>query len=148
MFYDSHLFKHCGFLDSFQVSKIWYLWALPYLGVMSTYKRFWSLWPLVLWVPFTFQICPVSDLVYFHAFGFIAHSITFRNQLVAYPLSKISYTYWCCDGTLVIVQCFECGILVAEWLPSASAMAAFWRQAKHWIGCGVVPWAPINCKWH
>ncbi len=115
----------------------------------TTDKRSWSSWLLVLWVPFTLQIGPLCDTNLFPSvLVWIAHSIAFINQLVACPLSKFQMFTGAVFWTLVIVQCFECGILVAEWLASASAMAALWRQGKDWIGCGVVPWAPINCKWH
>ncbi len=47
----------------------------------------------------------------------------FINQLVASPLSKSPILNGAVIWTLVTVQYFECGILVAESLASASAMA-------------------------
>jgi len=162
--YESHLYKHWGFLDCSQLLKMKLNRSLPindttkahgmyecyHIGDLCiTDKQSWSTWPLVLWVPFTLQIGPVCDTNLFPSIWvLIAHSITFINQLVACPLSKFQILTGAVIWTLVIVQCFECGILVGEWLASALAVAAFWRQAKDWIGCGVVPWAPINCKWH
>jgi hypothetical protein len=161
--YESHLYKQWGFLDCSQLLKIKLNGSLPMNdtpkahGIYECYhivdlcitdKRSGSSWPLVLWVPLTLQIGPVCDTNLFPSVLVgIAHSITFINQLAACPLSKFQILTCAVIWTLVIVQCFECGILVAEWWASASAMAAFWRQAKDWIGCGVVPWAPINCKW-
>jgi len=88
-------------------------------------KRSWSSWPLVLWVPFTLQIGPVCDTNLFPSILVgIVHSITFINELLACPLSKFQILTGAVIWTLVIVQCFECAILVAEWLASASAMAA------------------------
>ncbi len=78
------------------------------------------------------QIGPVRDTNLFPIILVrIAHSITFINQSVAFSLSKFQMLTGAVIWTLVIVQCFECGILVAESLASASAMAALWRQAKH-----------------
>jgi hypothetical protein len=44
----------------------------------------------------------------------IALSIMFINQLVACPLSKFQMLTCGVIWILVIAQCFECGILVAE----------------------------------
>jgi hypothetical protein len=164
--YKSHLYEHWGFLDCSQLLKINLTGSLPINyttkakahGIYECYhivdlcitdKRSWSSWPLVLWVPFTLQIGPLCDTNLFPSILVqVAHSITFIYQLVAFPPSKFQILTGAVIWTLVIVQCFECGIVVAEWLASASAMATFWRQPKDWIGCGVVPWAPINCKSH
>jgi hypothetical protein len=155
--YESHLHKQWGFLDCSQLLKIELNGSLPIndttktdaIWVLPYHKPSWSSWLLILWVPFTLQIGPVYDANLFPSILlWIAHSITFINQFVACPLSKFLILTGAVIWTLVTVQCFECGILVAEWLASASAMAASWRQAKDRIGCGVVPWAPINCKWH
>jgi hypothetical protein len=162
--YESHLYKQWGFLDCSQLLKIKLNGNLPINdttkahGICECYhivdscitdKRSWSSWLLVLWVPFTLQIGPLCDTNLFPSvLVWIAHSIAFINQFVVCPLSKFQMLTGAVVWTLVIVQCFECGILVAEWLASASTMAAFWRQAKEWIGCAVVPWVPINCNWH
>jgi hypothetical protein len=162
--YESHFYKDWGFLDCSQFLKIKLNGSLPIndttkahgihecyhiVDLCITDKQSWSSWPLVLWVPFTLQIGALCDTNLFPSILVrISHSITFIIELVASPLSKFQILTGAVIWSLVIVQCFEHGILVAEWLASASAMAAFWSQPKGWIGCGVVPWAPINCKWH
>jgi len=102
--YESHLYKQWGFLDCSQLLKIKLNGSLPIndttkahgiyefyhiVDLCITYKRSWSSWPLVLWVPFTLQIGPVCDTNLFPSIWVrIAHSITFINQLVACPLSN------------------------------------------------------------
>jgi len=162
--YESHLYKQWGFLDCSQLLKIKLNGSLSIndttkaYGICECYhimdscitdKWSWSSWLLDLWVPFALQIGPLCNTNLFPSvLVWIAHSITFINELVACPLSKFQMLTGAVVWTSVIVQCFEYGILVAEWLASASAMAASWRQPKDWIGCGVVPWAPIYCNWH
>jgi hypothetical protein len=141
-----------GFLDCSQLLKIKLNGNLPINdttkahGIYECYhivdsciadKPSWSSWPLVLWVPFTLQIGLVCDTNLFPSvLVWIAHSITFINQLVACPLSKFQMLTGAVVWTLVIVLCFECGILVAEWLPNASAMGLL-KASKglNWMWC-------------
>ncbi len=81
--YETHLYKHWGFLDCSQLLKIKLNCTLPVndttkaRGIYECYhivdlcitdKRSWSTWPLVLWVPFTLVQSVI--LIYFQAFGF------------------------------------------------------------------------------
>jgi len=144
--YESHLYKHWGFLDCSQLLKMKLNRSSPIndttkahgmyecyhiVDLCITDKQSSSTWSLVLWLPFTLQTGPVCDTILFPSILVrIAHSITFINQLVACPLSKFQIHTGIVIWTLVLMQCFECGILVGEWLANALAMAAFWRQAK------------------
>jgi hypothetical protein len=139
--YQSHLYKHWGFLDCSQLLKIKLNCSLPINdttkahGIYECYhvvdlcitdKRSWSTWLLVLWVPFTLQIGPVCDTNLFPSIWVWIAFYSIHKSIGALSSQQTSDTYWCCDldfgycamfkmwnfGGRVIGQCISYGRLL------------------------------------